>query len=294
MRYWVRRSEYESINRMLDDAIAGKFQESDYDESELSKLEVKWKRYLASSRLSAQKIETEKERIQELVTDISHQTRTPLANIKLYAQLLQEHPLDETSCGMAEEIVTYSNKLEFLIQSLVKTSRLESGVLQLAPKEGSLWELALQVCDAGKERARKHNIRLSLRDGHEAVESTGEMAVPHPIIACYDPKWTREAIGNILDNAIKYSPFGAEVDIRVFSYEMFAGIEIADHGMGISETELPRIFARFYRGTNVRDKEGVGVGLYLTRQIIEAQGGYIKVLSKEGKGSRFLVYLPRR
>lgn len=311
MRYWVRRSEYESLNRMLDDAIAGRFQESDYDESELSKLEVKWKRYLASSSLSAQKIETEKERIQELVTDISHQTRTPLANIKLYAQLLQEQPLDETSCGMAEEIVTYSNKLEFLIQSLVKTSRLESGVFQLAPKLHDLCELALQVRDAGEERARERNIRLSLRDEQEDMESTQEIAAPDPleelsgkahvtnkshdaITACFDPKWTCEAIGNILDNAIKYSPSGAKVDIRVFSYEMFAGIEIADHGMGISETELPRIFARFYRGANVRDKEGVGVGLYLSRQIIEGQGGYIKVVSREGQGSRFLVYLPRR
>lgn len=297
----VRRSEYERINQMLDRAVAGEFFESDYNESELSKLEVKWMRYLTSSRLSARKIEAERERIKELVTDISHQTRTPLANIQLYSQLLQEQELDEKSLGMVEEILVYSRKLEFLIQSLVKTSRLESGMFQLAPSENDLRELAQLVCDAGEERARGKGIRISAGDRTDSqtvdADETGGPAArvrtAEAVTARFDRKWTQEALGNILDNALKYSPGGGQVRIVVFAYEMFAGIEIADQGIGIPEEEIPHIFSRFYRGTNVRDEQGVGVGLYLARQIIEGQGGYIKVKSKVGAGSRFQVFLPR-
>lgn len=95
-----------------------------------------------------------------------------------------------------------------------------------------------------------------------------------------------------MDNAIKYSPENTSVTIRVFSYEMFAGIEIRDRGTGIPEEEIPHVFARFYRGKNVAGEDGVGVGLFLARQIVEGQGGYIKVLSNAG-GSRFQVFLPR-
>lgn len=299
MRGRVRRSEYERINEMLDHALAGEFEEGDYDESELSKLEVKWRRYLASSLLSARKVEEERERIKELVTDISHQTRTPLSNIQLYGQLLQEQPLDETSAGMVDEILVYARKLDFLIQSLVKTSRLESGVFQLGPSECGLSVLAQAVCAAGQERAMERDVQICLQaDGraeNAALPENGLSAhadAAAVTVRC-DGKWTQEALGNILDNAIKYSLRGGAVNVRVFSYEMFAGIEIADRGPGILEEEIPHIFARFYRGKNVRDREGVGVGLYLARQIIEGQGGYIKVISKVGEGSRFQVYLPR-
>lgn len=285
---------------MLDRAVAGEFLESDYNESELSKLEVKWMRYLTSSRLSASKIEEERERIKELVTDISHQTRTPLANIQLYSQLLQEQELDEKSLGMVEEILTYSKKLEFLIQSLVKTSRLESGVFQLSPSENDLWELAQCVRDAGEERALQKDMRIVVGDrandqgaGTGQTDKQAARGNAETVTARFDRKWTQEALGNILDNALKYSPSGGEVRILVFSYEMFAGIEIADHGAGIPEEEVPRIFSRFYRGANVRDEQGVGVGLYLARQIIEGQGGYIKVRTRVGAGSRFQVFLPR-
>ena len=121
----------ERLDRMLDDGINGTFEESDYDETQLSKLESKWLRYLTSSKQSAQKLDQERKKIQELVSDISHQTKTPLANILLYTQLLQEQPLDTQSLRLVGEIRQQSEKLEFLIQSLVKTSRLETGIFRL-------------------------------------------------------------------------------------------------------------------------------------------------------------------
>ncbi|MDE6708580.1 MAG: ATP-binding protein [Oscillospiraceae bacterium] len=112
-------------------------------------------------------------------------------------------------------------------------------------------------------------------------------------IAVFDRKWTQEALFNILDNAVKYSPENSKIQITVKSFEMFVSIEVSDSGIGISEEELPRIFRRFYRGQNVREQNGVGIGLYLSRQIVEEQGGYIQVESKIGKGSVFKLFLPR-
>ncbi|MCM1106096.1 MAG: HAMP domain-containing histidine kinase [Blautia sp.] len=283
MKSRVKSREYERINRMLDAAVGGYFEESDYDESELSKLESKWVRYLSSAKMSAGKVEEERAKIESLVTDISHQTRTPLANILLYGELLKERELDEECGSMVEQILCHAGKLEFLIQSLVKLSRLESGTFQLLPAACSLTELAEAVKSAGWERAMEKGVRISLcRGGSDSGDQV-----------CCDRKWTQEALGNILDNAVKYSHAGGLVTIRLFSYEMFACVEVGDEGVGISEEEIPRIFARFYRGKNVRDDEGVGVGLFLSRRIVETQGGYIKVISQVGRGSRFQVFLPR-
>lgn len=278
------RKIYDRLNGMLDDAIAGRFKETDYDESELSKLEVKWKRYLTSSFLSAQKIENEHTVIQELVTDISHQTKTPLSNILLYSQLLEEQPLNPEAENMVKEIRKQSEKLEFLIQSLVKTSRLESGTFRLYPEEKQLYALLEGSVKYAEAKAREKDIRITIKsaDSKEALR------------AVYDEKWTKEALFNILDNAIKYSPAGTEVIINVIPYEMFLCIEIKDSGIGIEADEIPKIFGRFYRGKNVRNKDGVGIGLYLSRQIIEAQGGYIKVSSQVSSGTRFLIYLPKK
>ena len=160
--------------------------------------------------------------------------------------------------------------------------RLESGIFQYVKKETDLRELAAYVCAAGEKRAREKHIQICAPNIEESSVSV-----------CCDRKWTQEAACNLLDNALKYSPPNAKVCVRIFSYEMFAGIEIKDYGAGIPAKEIPQIFARFYRGTNVHDREGIGVGLYLARQIIEGQGGFIKVRSKVGRGSCFQIYLPR-
>lgn len=278
------RKTTEGLNRMLDDAIAGRFEEGNYDESELSKLEVKWKRYLTSSKLSAEKIEEERRSLKELITDISHQTKTPLANILLYTQLLGEQPLDDNIMEMVEEIRRQSEKLDFLIQSLIKTSRLETGTFQLSPEKGDMGKLAEEVKKMAEAKAEANGIVIK-------TDITKEDGVSCQ--AVFDGKWTKEAVFNILDNALKYSPKGSTVSINVKSYELFACLEIKDEGMGIEEEEIPKIFGRFYRGKAVRNEEGVGIGLYLARQIVESENGYIKVISKPGKGARFQVFLPK-
>lgn len=267
------------LDKMLEDGINGTFSESDYDETQLSKLESKWLRYLTSSKLSAQKTEQEREKLQELVSDISHQTKTPLSNILLYTQLLQEQDIDGQSRQLVDEIRQQSEKLEFLIQSLVKTSRLETGTFQLAPLKNNIDSVIDAAIEQITPKAKSKQIKIMYSSQSHTAK--------------FDIKWTREALFNILDNAVKYSPRNSVIKITVYAYEMFACVSVADQGIGIPEEELPRIFGRFYRGQNVREQNGVGIGLYLSRQIIEGQGGYITVESTVNQGSIFKIFLPR-
>ena len=269
----------ERLDKMLEDGINGTFEESDYDETQLSKLESKWLRYLTSSKLSYQKTEQERQKLKELVSDISHQTKTPISNILLYTQLLQEQSLDEQSRQLVNEIKQQSEKLEFLIQSLVKTSRLETGTFQLSPTVNNIDSVIQSAIEQINPKADSKQIQI--------------VYTPESCNAIFDSKWTQEALFNILDNAVKYSPENTKIALTVSTFEMFACIAVSDHGIGISEEELPRIFGRFYRGQNVREQNGVGIGLYLSRQIIEGQGGYITAESAVNQGSVFKIFLPR-
>ena len=110
--------------------------------------------------------------------------------------------------------------------------------------------------------------------------------------ARFDQKWTAEALGNVVDNAVKYTPPGGAVTLSAVFYELFCCIQVSDTGPGVPEGEQARVFGRFYRGEEVRDQEGLGLGLFLTRSILTREGGYVKLSSKPGKGSTFSLYLP--
>lgn len=274
-----RRSEYEILNQMLDDTIAGTFEESCFDESELSKLQTKLMRYLSTASMSERKIREEKNSIKELITNISHQTKTPLTNILMYAELLTEIAQTGQEKEYAGKIYTQGKKLESLIGALVKMSRLETGIFQYDQKETFYQTIIDKALEQARPRALEKNITIQVKEG------SGYQAD-------IDEKWVVEAVYNILDNAIKYSEEGTVIQVEEFSYEIFSGIRITDQGIGIAEEEIPLLFGRFYRGRMVHDKEGIGVGLYLAREIVENNGGYIKVRSQIGKGSTFDICFP--
>ncbi len=269
------------LDAMLEAAINGSFVEEDYDETELSRLESKFRQYLTARETASEKVEAERCAIKELVTDISHQTKTPLANILLYTQLLQEQCQDQQAAPYIEQIRMQTEKLEFLMQALIKISRLESGMVELAPTVGPLYPLILQAVNLAKGKAGIKEM---------TIEMTGEAT---DIRAIFDFRWTLEALGNLLDNAVKYSPVGSRVTVNVRTFEMFVCISVEDMGPGIPESEQAQIFERFYRGKNARHEEGNGVGLYLTRMILQKERGYVKVVSPEKGGSRFSIYLQR-
>lgn len=274
-----RRRNWKRLNQMLDEGIRGEFEESKYDESELSKVESKWKRFLQDSAMAKQNLETEKANIKGLISDISHQTKTPMANIKLYSELLSEQ-LEED--GMEAELLgqIQAQKLEFLIQALTKLSRLETNILEVVPVKSQVKPLLESAVEEIRKKAEKKEIQIKIEMDFEAE-------------AVFDRKWTEEALYNLLDNAVKYSPAGSEVLISTKLYETWCVIAVSDRGRGISEEEIPKIFGRFYRAKEVQQEEGVGIGLYLVREILQKEGGFIKVNSEVGKGSTFLCYLPR-
>lgn len=276
----VRRNAYDVLNTMLDEAMSGQFQESDYDESELSKLEVKWKRFLSASVLSRQNVEKERKAIKGLVSDISHQVKTPIANIRLYGEIIEEK-LEGEDRELAGRLLAQTELLESLIQSLVKMSRLETNIIQVEPQKQPLKPMLEELIWRGKEKQVRRGIR---------IVKTGWTDECH---ACFDRKWTSEAIYNILDNALKYTEEGSCVTIAVREYPMFVSICIQDEGPGITEEEIPKIFQRFYRGQQFQEKEGVGLGLYLAREILKKEHACIKVSTTNQTGTSFAVYLPR-
>lgn len=280
MKFRRQRTVYNTLNEMLDMAISGEFKESDFDESEMSKLEVKWKRFLEASVFSHQNIEKERTQMKELVSDISHQVKTPIANIKLYGELIREK-IPQEDYELTDRLASQTELLESLIQSLVKMSRLETNVIQVSPVPQPIRPMLDDIIERGRKKQEERKIQLVLNE--ESRECT----------ACFDAKWTTEAVYNILDNALKYTEQGSTVNVLVKEYPMFACIQIQDEGPGILEEEVPKIFQRFYRSQTVREQEGVGLGLYLARTILKKEQGYIKVMPRSKKGTTFAIYLPK-
>lgn len=267
-----------SLDKMIEKAINGTFTEENIDESMLSSVEANLAGYLSASELSAKNVAAEKEKIKELISDISHQTKTPIANILLYTDLLKEQELNGQARICAEETAAQAEKLSFLIITLVKLSRLETGVFALSPVKTNLMPMLEKIYRQYQPKAEEKGLRFTL-------EPTEAQAV-------FDEKWSAEAIGNIVDNAIKYTDIGF-VTISVREYEMFCSVTVSDSGKGIAEEEQGRIFTRFYRSPSVSQKEGIGVGLYLAREIVNGCGGYIKVSSEVNKGTDFSVFFQR-
>ena len=279
---WTRlrtRRMLDTLGKMLDDAIRGEFRESLYDESRLSALETRMAHYLSASAVSAKNLAEEKDAIKTLIGDISHQTKTPITNVLLYAQLLGEQDLPEESRALVTALEGQAEKLQSLIEALVKTSRLETGILELHPRPGLLGPM---LEDAAAQFAPKT----------AAKELTLRVIAPE-MRAVFDAKWTEEAVCNLLDNAVKYTPAGGSITLEAIAYELFCRIDVTDTGPGIPEAEQARVFQRFYRSAAAYEAEGVGIGLYLSRQIVQGQGGYLKVFSRPGYGAKFSMYLPR-
>ena len=276
---WRTACTMRRLDEMLTAAMNGSFSKQNFDESRLSALESRLARYLTASALSERNVREQKDQISALISDISHQTKTPVANLQLYAQLLSEQPLTPQGKDCSAAISAQAEKLQRLIEVLVKTSRLETGILALHPQPDEITPVVERAAAQYAPKAAEKGITLTLG--------------PHSGSAVFDPKWTEEAVCNLLDNAVKYTPAGGQVTITVRPWQFYTRIDITDTGIGIPEGEYHQVFQRFYRSQAVADQEGVGLGLYLARGIITRQRGYISVKSKVGEGTTFSVYLLR-
>lgn len=278
-QWFQRRRTLRRLGDMLDRAIAGGFAEERFDETELSALEGKLARFLRGSAHAQKTLEGEQAAVKALVADISHQTRTPISNLLLYASLLLESDLPPQQREQARAVMAQGEKLSFLIKALVKASRLETGIVVPVPSLHSVGVLLEDVAQQEEQAAQEKGIALRV--------------LPFDGAAAFDPRWTSEALGNVVNNAVKYTPAGGTVTLCAQMLDGFCRVDVADSGPGIPEAEQGEIFNRFYRGAGTRTAEGLGLGLYLARQILTLQGGYIKVSSTPGNGSTFSLYLPR-
>ena len=255
----------------------------DYEaETLLSRISHRLERLYNVMQKTRHTAEVEKEELQSLVSDISHQTKTPIANLKLINDTMLTRPLtEEKRKEFLQATGTQLDKLDFLIQGMVKTSRLETGVIQLDKETGRLFDTVAQAMSGIVYAAEKKEISVT-------VDCPEDLTVSH------DSKWTSEALFNLLDNAVKYTSAGGKIAVSVVLWEMYVEIKVTDTGKGISESNQAAIFRRFYREEEVHEQQGVGIGLYLAREIVTRQGGYIKVVSELGKGSAFSIMLPTK
>ncbi len=253
---------------------------SDLAETRESKLITQLKQLIAILNHEANTSREDKEAISRLVSDLSHQLKTPLANIAMYTELLKDSTLSE---GEKQEFILrtaeQASKMEWLMQTLLKTSRLEVGMIEFEVMPGYIKETIANSISAVYAQAAGKNIRIVTNEFPD-------------IKLMHNPKWTAEAISNILENAIKYSGESAEISITVEKMEFYTRIEVRDAGIGIAPSEYNLIFQRFYRSKQVENKEGSGLGLYLSQLILSKEGGYITVASEQGKGSSFFLFLP--
>lgn len=264
------------------DALMGERQPDNfhpYEDSTISKVQGKLLQYYDKMKEGQRQSREDKQIIQELVSDISHQVKTPVANIQMFISILQQHQLsgekqEEFLTTMAVQV----NKLDFLMQSLIKMSRLETGTFLLHMEEVPLYSTIAQAVSGIFAKAEQKDIEIE-------VDCDSQVTVKH------DPKWTAEALGNILDNAVKYTEDGGKICVKVRPWQFYTRIDITDNGIGIPQEHYNDIFKRFYRAQEVAAGEGVGLGLYLARGIITRQKGYISVKSESGKGTTFSVYL---
>ncbi|MUT65380.1 sensor histidine kinase KdpD [Paenibacillus sp. NEAU-GSW1] len=253
---------------------------SAYEDSLLSKLQhqvIQLSRTMKSRQL---KYKEEGDEIKSLISDIAHQLKTPLANLNMYLALLSDPDLSsDIRKEFTDVLMRQAERLTWQMESLIKMSRLEGGIIAIRLEKQDIVDTVLAALKEVYLLAESKEIELLLQ---------GEKS----LLLKHDARWTGEAIGNLLDNAIKYSRKGGKVTIAVTRYELFVRIDIEDEGIGVEEREFNAIFKRFYRGDNASSTEGVGIGLYLARKIISEQNGYIKVSSQLGRGSRFSLFLP--
>lgn len=269
-----------TLNRTLDDMIAGKevvFQVS--RETMEDKLRLKLKRLYEILYDRSREAAGERQEMQSLISDISHQVKTPVANLRMYHDILESRDLTggerETLVGQLGRQV---EKLDFLMQALVKLSRLEAGVIGLKPERALLSDILARALGDVCLKAEQKGIALS-------VDCPEELSV------WCDPKWTAESFFNVIDNGVKYTQAGGRLHVTARRQELFVMVSVNDNGPGISEEETARIFRRFYRGEKAGGEEGIGIGLFLAREIVSRQGGYIVVKSREGQGAEFQIFL---
>lgn len=274
------RAMARKLEKVLQQAWAGKAPDpaAFTGETITDRLGAQAARLADAVQSEAQRSEAAREQLQATVSDLAHQLRAPVANLALYTDTLAAGGMPpEKQAEFLKVLQGQTEKLEFLMDALVKTGRLETGAIRMQPR---LLELAPTL-----ERAAALARPLAAAKGLElAVEC------PEGLAVCHDPKWTAEAVFNLLDNTVKYTRAGS-VRLAAERWELFTRISVQDTGPGFDARHAAQLFGRFYREPAAQSTEGMGLGLYIVRQIAQQQGGYTQARTRPG-GAMFSIFLP--
>lgn len=277
---YQKRKTYRMIDRLLDSVLNREMiVYSEVEEGEFSALVSKIKQIQDVLENRARSADSEKEQVKSLVSNMSHQLKTPLANLSLYAEILGQGEIaPERKAEFADKMQRQIEKLNWIVESLSKMAKLEQNINGFEVKDTPIRQTILDAIDTVYEKVEKKALHLNL-------EPFEDRALYH------NRKWTVEVFVNLLENAIKYTDKGGTISIRVKPYELYTEIQFSDNGRGIHKEELTDIFKRFYRSPEVENMEGSGIGLYLSDLILEKEKGYITATSEFGNGSCFSVFL---
>ena len=281
---WFFRYKYlkftNKIINSIDNFVNGKYEKDNINKETLdSKIDSKLYKLSEVVEGKTEKSNRAKAEVEQMVSDITHQVKTPISNIRMYSDTIINNDLPKDKEKEFLNIISNQvDKLEFLIDFLTKMSRLETRMIVLNKQSAKIMECINKAKEQVKVLAENKNIEIRIM-GEDCILE-------------YDKKWTLEAICNLLENAIKYTNRNGKIIINLEKLETFLKIDIIDNGIGIDEENINNIFKRFFRERKVKDIEGVGIGLYLSKKIIETQNGYIKVKSKVNEGSTFSIFLP--
>ena len=301
-RYYRKRMQAatQMLLERLDRAIGGEMQEEIFDESVDAAVTERLNRLLELTNMHQEQAETERDTIKSIISNITHQIRTPVTNIMLYTGLLQEIVAAPGQDGGVTENISHlllklqkqADKLDFFMKELVKSTYTEQEMISLHPEMTDVQEIVAAACQTVELSAMKKGIVIAVQPAGD-VQQHGKEETADGILCYADRKWTVEALANVLDNAVKYSPSGSRIDVRLRTGESFLCVEVGDRGCGIREEEQGRIFERFYRAEEVSVEPGFGIGLYLVREVLSRQGGYARVKSAPGEGTTMYLYLSR-
>lgn len=283
--YRQKRRLYRLVTQMLDELLDDKAVTlTDLEEGEISALAGRAKRLSEKLQFEISQAEQEKEQVKSLISNMSHQLKTPLANIMMYEEILTSEGSDGTELSREEQkkflkkMRIQSEKVNWILNSLFRMVKLEQNVIQFEAGPNLIRKTILDAVNLIYEKAQAKEIEIETKYFPDCS-------------LFHNPKWTTEVFANLLENAVKYTPRGGRITIGMNRMEMYTEIWIQDTGIGIAPEELPEIFRRFYRSPDVENLEGSGIGLYLSKLILEKEKGYMNVASRKGEGSSFSVFL---
>lgn len=266
-----RERELDKLARMTENILNGRRIEasSSGEETLYAKIENQLVRVQEMMQGRREAAERSRDEIKKLISEIAHQMRTPLSNVESYLGLLQEGLAEEEiSEEMIEEYADAmkesAKKLHFLVENFIKMSRLEHHIIQIKKESGDILRTVRNALGQIQRQAEEKGIMFTV-------------TLPDRAACSHDLNWLGEAVYNLLDNAVKYSLPGGRIEVTVSENEMFLKIRVRDFGIGIEPGEENAVFGRFYRGKRVTTQEGFGIGLYLTREIVNLHGGFAAV-----------------